>query len=418
VNVLPLLALAVLGSIYFSALETAYTSYDRIVTMGWVRRRVFGARTARFLAAVPERFLGTTLIGNNVCNVAYSSLMVLLAESAGIPRVWLITVSPLLILVFAEVLPKMLGHSLANLVVRYGSFPLLASYALFTPLRLLLHPLARLVARRELPQEEAMSGESFSMRRELDQILVGAEEEGAATPEEGEILSRYLDARDLKARQIMTPRTEMVALSVETSPDEVRTVFRKCRHNILPVYERDLDHVIGFVHVHDFLQPRRSLREVLRPIHAVPDSKRVADLLKEFKSVHRQVALVIDEYGGTDGLVTIKDIFEELVGPVAERFDPATPLVKRLAPGKFLVSGSAFLDDISAKTGWTAPEGNYNTLSGLLSSHLGRIPELGEDIVFDKVVVRVLRRSPRRVEGCLVKVPTGQETGQGTGLTK
>jgi len=409
-SILILIVLAFFGSVYFSALETAYTSFDRILTMGWLRGGKFGARTVEFLSAAPERFLGTTLIGNSVCNVAYSSLMVLLAQGAGISEVWLLTVSPLLILVFAEILPKMLGHSLANLTVRYGSLPLMASYVLLFPLRLVLMPLTRLLARRDLPTEEVVSGESLSMRRELDQILVGAEEEGAATPEEGEILSRYLDARDLKARQIMTPRTGMVAVSVQRSPDEVRDVFRKCRHNILPVYERDLDHVIGFVHVRDFLLPRRSVREVLRPIHAVPESKRIAELLKEFKSERRQVALVIDEYGGTDGLVTIKDIFEELVGPVAERFDPAEPVIKRLAPGKFLVSGSAFLEDIAAETAWTPPEGDYNTLSGLLSAHLGRIAELGEDIVFDKVVVRVIRRSPRRVEGCLVKVPAARET--------
>jgi putative hemolysin len=320
--------------------------------------------------------------------------------------VWLLTVSPLVILVFAEILPKMIGYSLANPMVRYGSLPLMVSYALLFPLRLVLMPLMRLLARKDLPMEEVVSGESFSMRRELDQILVGAEGEGAATPEEGEILGRYLDARDLKARQIMTPRTEMVAVNIGMSPDEVRNVFRKCRHNILPVYERDLDHVIGFVHVRDFLLPRRSLREVLRPIHAVPESKRIAELLKEFKSERRQVALVIDEYGGTDGLVTIKDIFEEFVGPVAERFDPAEPVIKRLAPGKFLVSGSAFLEDIAAETAWAPPGGDYNTLSGLLSAYLGRIPDLGEDIVFDKVVVRVIRRSPRRVEGCLIKVPS------------
>jgi putative hemolysin len=405
-----LLILAFLGSIYFSALETAYTSFDRILTIGWVRARRFGGRTVKFLSAAPERFLGTTLMGSSICNVAYSSLVVLLAHEIGIGDVWLVTISPLLILVFAEILPKMMGYSLANLVVRYGSLPLLLSYGVLLPLRVLLMPLTRLLARRGLPQEEIASGQSFSMRRELDQILVGAEEEGAATAEEGEILTRYLDARELKARQIMTPRTEMVAVSANLSPDEVRGVFRKCRHNILPVYERDLDHVIGFVYARDFLQPRQTLREVLQPIHAVPESKRIGDLLREFKTERRQVALVIDEYGGTDGLVTIKDIFEELVGPVAERFDPAEPVIKRLAPGKFLVSGSAFVEDIAEETGWEPPAGDYVTLSGLLSDHLGRIPELGEDIVFDKIVVRVIRRSPRRVEGCLMKMPAAPET--------
>lgn len=413
-SLLTALIVVFIAGIYFSSMETAFTSFDRILTISWIRAQKFGARTAQFLSAAPERFLGTTLLGNCVSNVAYSSLLVLLARAAHVHDLWLITVSPLIVLVFSEILPKMIGYSLANLLVRWCSLPLLVFYWVFSPLRLLLLPLTRLVTRREVPIEEALSGETFSMRKELDQILVGAEEEGAATPEEGEILTRYLDARELKVRQIMTPRTQMVAVSTVMSPEMVREVFRKSHHNILPVYERDLDHVVGFVHVRDFLMPRQSVMEVLRSIHAVPESKPIADLLEEFKRERRQVALVIDEYGGTDGLVTIKDIFEELVGPVAERFDPHDPVVKRLTPGKFLASGSALLEDIAKQTGWTPPEGDYNTLSGLLSERLGRIAEAGEDIVFDSVIIRVIRRNPRRVEGCLIKLPVVLEDDQGT----
>lgn len=404
-NIVGVLIIVFIGGIYFSAMETAYTSFDRILTIGWTRARKFGARTVDLLSSAPERFLGTTLIGNSVCNVGYSSLLVVLAESRDIHEIWLVTASPLVVLVFSEILPKMIGYSLANPIVRSCSHPLLWSYWLFWPLRMLLLPLMRLLSRQDLDRSEALSGESFTMRRELDQILVGAESEGAATPEEGEILTRYLDARDLKARQIMTPRTEMIAVTVNAPPDAVRDVFRKYQYNVLPVYEQDLDHVVGMVHVRDFLVPRNSVREVLRPIHAVPESKRVSDLLQEFKTERRQVALVIDEYGGTDGIVTLKDIFEELVGPVAERFDPDQPVIKRLKQGKFLASGSAFLEDIAEETGWFPPEGEYNTLSGLLSDRLGRIADVGEEIMFEGITVRVIRRNPRRVEGCLIKIP-------------
>jgi CBS domain containing-hemolysin-like protein len=148
--------------------------------------------------------------------------------------------------------------------------------------------------------------------------------------------------------------------------------------------------------------------EVLRPLYAVPESKRIVDLLAEFRAEKRQVALVVDEYGGTDGLVTIKDIFEELVGPVAERFNPAEPVIKKTAAGRYLVSGSALLEEIEQATGWTPPPGEFNTLSGLLADRLGRIPNAGEDIDIDGVDVRILQRSPRRVEGCLVKIPLSE----------
>ena len=389
--------LTFVASAYFSGMETAFTSFDRILTIGWLRARRFGARTARFLSEHPERFLSTTLIGNNVSNVAYSSLMVLIAERSGIGAVWLLTLSPLVILVFAEIIPKMTGHAIGNLLVRYASFPLLVCYYLFAPLRLLLMPLTRWLVRGDSP-DKALISDPLPMRRDLDQVLVEAEEEGALNAEEGEILERYLDARDFKVRQIMTPRTEMVAVSADFTPDEVRDVFRRVRYNILPVYEYDLDHIIGYVHVRDFLVERHSVREVLRKLHAVPESKRIVDLLQEFKTEKFQVALIIDEYGGTNGLVTLKDIFEELVGPVAERFDPNEPVIKRLAPGKFLVSGAAFIEDLEDATGWAPPGSEFNTFSGFLTNYLGHIADAGEEVDIEGVIIRVLRRSPRRVE--------------------
>jgi putative hemolysin len=403
-SILALLILVFVLSVYFSAMETAYTAFDRILTLSWVRASKFGSRTAHFLSRHPERFLSTTLIGNNISNVAYSSILVVLAEAHGWSTLWLITVSPLFVLIFAELLPKSIGYALANLIVRYCSFPMLVAYYLFSPLRYLMMPLTRLLS-RAAGEGELGGVAAPEMRRELDQILVGAEAEGAATHEEGELIERFLDARDLKVRQIMTPRTHMVAVSSTMSPAEVREVFRTSRHNLLPVYQDDLDHVIGYVNARDFLRERESVLEVLRPLHAVPESKGIVDLLHDFKADRRQVALVVDEYGGTDGLVTIKDIFEELVGPVAEHFNPAEPVIKRVAPGRFLVSGLALLEEIEQATEWTPPAGEYNTLSGLLADRLGRIPNIGEDVDIDGVTVRVLQRTPRRIEGCLVKIP-------------
>ncbi len=399
-----LLTIFIFGA-YFSAMETAYTAFDRILTFGWMRARKFGARTVHFLSGHPERFLGTTLIGNNVANVAYSSLLVILAEASGVNKVWLVTLSPLVILVFSELLPKTVGFALANRIVRHWSFPMLVCYYLFFPLRVLMMPLTRFLSRRSKLQEQSVSGNPLAMRRALDQVLVGAEAEGAATPEESELLEKFLDARELKVRQIMTPRTQMVAVSNGMPLADVRDVFRRSRYKILPVYEGDLDHIIGYVNARDFLLEPPNIKEVLRPLHAVPESKRIVDLLQEFKREGRHAALVVDEYGGTDGLVTMNDIFAELVGSVAERFDPAHAVIKRVAPRKFLVSGSALLEDIEQTTGWQPPRGDYNTLSGLLADRLGRIPNAGEDIDIDGVIIRILQRTPRRVEGCLLKLP-------------
>lgn len=395
------LLLAFILSAYYSGMETAFTVFDRILVEGWIRARRIGASTARFLAASPSRFLSTALIGTNVSNVALSSLAVVMAKAAGISIGWVMILTPFAVLLFGELFPKMLGFSLSNLAVRWASWPLRVSYYLFTPFRWLFTPVMRPL------ETSGGSGGTLWKRQDLDQILIGAEAEGAVTPEEARLLTRYLDSRELKARQIMTPRTQLVAVSADSSPDDVRALFLKTRYNVIPVYENDLDHVIGCVMAKQFLDPHPSLRELIRPLHAVPESKRIVELLHEFKSERRQAALVIDEHGGTDGFVTLKDILEEMIGPVAERIDPDEPVIKRITDGKFLVSGSAYLDDIEQTTGWKPPRSEAITLSGLLAETQGRIADAGEDIIFDNVTVRVLRRTPRRVEACLVKTRGG-----------
>ena len=411
-RILACIAAALLLSAFFAGTETVYTAFDRILAKGWTRTRTFGGRIVEFLSASPDRFLSTTLIGSCIANVAYSFLVILWADANGLAHTWVVILSPLIALVVCEIIPKTLGYAIANGAVRYVSLPLGIFYYLFIPVRLLIYPFVRLASRSEEEQRQVMGNEPFPILRELDQILVGAREEGTVSPEEGEILTRYLDAREFKVRDIMTPRTEMIALSLDSPPDQVREVFRRHLHTVLPVYDGSLDHIRGCIRARDLLRDFDSVKDLLRPIQMVPESKRIVDLLQDFKRGREQIAIVVDEYGGTDGLVTIKDVFEELVGGVAERWDPNEPVVKRVAPGRFLVSGLAFLEDIAAATGWTPPEGDYSTLSGLLSARLGRIADIGEEIEFDQVTVRVIRRTPRRVEGCLIKVSPAREPAE------
>ncbi|MFZ5434685.1 MAG: hemolysin family protein [Calditrichota bacterium] len=403
-TLLTALILALVLSAYYSGMETAYTAFDRILTVGWLRARRWGAQSVHFLSRHPDRFLSTVLIGTNIANVAFSSLVVVLTASIGMHEIWSVIATPFVVLILGELLPKVMGYSLSNLAVRWLSFPLLISYYLFFPFRIILAPLMSPFSRRH-EERESKRGNILLQRSDLDHILLGAEAEGAVSPEESELLTRYLDARELKVRQIMTPRMQLEAVSVELTPDEVLEVFRHTRYNILPVYEGDLDHIIGYVSARQFLEPCESVRSILRPLHAVPESKKIVDLLQEFKTERRQYALVIDEHGGTDGLVTLKDIMEELIGSVAERLDPDEPVIKRIAPGKFLVSGSADIYDVAEATGWEPPETEANTVSGLLAEHLGKIADVGEDVNINNVVFRVIRRTPRRVEGCLLKLP-------------
>jgi putative hemolysin len=382
-------------------METAYTTFDAIIVGSWKKTRSLGARIADFFSSHPERFLYTTLVSNNALQVAFSSLVVLWADAQQIPEIWIVTLTPLTVLVAGEIVPKTFALAFANPIVRFLSFPLWISYWLVAPVRWFL---------RRRNQDTAKRSEDILFRRELDAILSRAHREGTVTEKESEILDRYLRAREIRARDIMTPRPLLVGLPNTASVDEALAVIRTSRYSVIPVYEQDLDRIIGILHSRDLLRPCNSIPEITRRVEYVPESKPVIELLQQFREMRIHAAIVVDEHGGTDGIVTLKDIFRELVGPIRDSSEhPRGSVIKRLTEGRFLVSGLADLSDIAEETGWEPPTGDYATLSGLLAEHLGRIAKSGEEFVIEGITIRVVSASARRVESCLVKLPRVSE---------
>ncbi|MBK6767117.1 MAG: HlyC/CorC family transporter [bacterium] len=403
-DLLILIILALLLSAYFSALEISYTTFDAIIVGSWKKARKFGSAIAEFFSSVPERFLFTTLVGTNVVMVAYSSLLVIWATENNIPEFWIVVVSPVAVIVVGEVIPKTLGLAFANPIARFLSGPLYLFYWLFLPFRLLIAPIEKFL-RRNQPSGAHERAYEVLFRREIDVVLSRASKEGTVTEKESAILDRYLHAREVRARDIMTPRTLLVALPSTATMSEVIEVVDDSRHSVIPIYEQTIDNVIGMLHSRDLLIRRASIIEIMRPVAFVPESKLLVELLEQFKSQRLSAAIVVDEHGGVDGIVTLKDLFRELVGPLREGEESSTAAIKRLAPGKYLVSALADLSDIAEATSWRPPDGDYATLSGLLSEYLGHIGRPGEEIDIEGVSVRILRASARRVESCLIKIP-------------
>jgi putative hemolysin len=382
---------------FFSGMEIAFTSFDRIVLAGWKKSGRVGIRALQYLTVKSDRFLMTTLIGNNLSNVAYATLIVIWAEEIGLSAVLVMIASPLFILVFGEILPKVLAHSSANRLVRIGAYPLFVAHILFSPFRWILRPLAYLSSRLPQSPKEKVD-HTASLRLEIDQILSEAEAEGALNEREGELLLRYLNARDIRVREVMTPRTRMVAVEQKSTILEVIAILSKSRHDVLPVYYESLDNIVGCIR-------GRDLPEIIRPIDSVPESKHIVDMLEQFKSKDLRIAIVVDEHGGTDGIVTLKDIISALVGPVGEAWDAKRHTIKRLAPGKFLVTGSVDRDELDATVGWSFPQGDFLTLSGWMTDLLGGIPDSGEQVEIEGVIVRCLTSSPTQIEVCLISIP-------------
>ena len=209
----------------------------------------------------------------------------------------------------------------------------------------------------------------------------------------------------------MTPRTQVIAVARNEEPTKACRKFIESGHTKLPVYDGDLDHIVGYISARDFLSETGELENVLHPIEVVPESKSVRELLQEFRQDRRHIAVVVDEHGGTDGIVTLEDILEELLGPVEDEFDKGGPICRRIGMNRFLVSGRAELDLVRSVTGIEFPPGEYTTLSGLIVTRLGRIPQAGDELTEQAWRYRILKADARRVIAVLIAPagPAGNE---------
>ena len=389
-------------SAFYSGTETAYTAFDRILLEVWMRRKRLTVGLVKFFSDHPTRFLGTTLIGNNLANVAYATVFAAFAAQQGLAPFSIVVIAPFLILIFGEILPKAIFLGCSNLAVKPTAVPLMVSFALFSPIYLLVRLAHRILMGKEPEHRPHGAGRRFYSAEELQLMLFEAHKLGMVSPEEERFLSRFFVLRDRKVREVMTPRTQVVAVAKNEEPIKACRKFIESGHTKLPVYDGDLDHIIGYISARDFLKETGALDDVLHPIEVVPETKSVRELLQEFRQDRRHIAVVVDEHGGTDGIVTLEDILEELLGPVEDEFDKGGPICRRIGMNRFLVSGRAELDSVASVTGIKFPSGEYATISGFVVMQLGRIPQAGDELADQEWRYRILKADARRVIAVLI----------------
>lgn len=247
------------------------------------------------------------------------------------------------------------------------------------------------------PPGEAEEGE------QVEALLEAGEREELIEKEERKLLQSIVDFGGTLAREVMTPRPDIVAISDDATLAELRALFREQEYSRIPVYKENLDNVVGFVSVKDLIQladspgEERPLTSLVRPIHFVPETKRVADLLKEFQRQQVQMAIVVDEYGGTAGLATVEDLLEEIVGEIRDEYDvEADPIVDE-GNGTFVVSGKVDIDEIADRLGVAIEREGFETVGGYLLARLGRVPAVGEVLDVDGLQIKILDAERRRV---------------------
>jgi CBS domain containing-hemolysin-like protein len=235
---------------------------------------------------------------------------------------------------------------------------------------------------------------------------------GPADPEEQRILASLTALRETTAREVMTPRVDVTALELPVGPDDVARAVKESGHSRFPVYEEDLDHLVGVLFVKDLFRMNEppsaeSISRRLRQPFLVPENKRVLDLLARMRAGRHAFAVVVDEYGGVEGVLTIKDLVSELVGELRDEFDAVEEEpISRVDASRWLVDGACPVDDVSSALGVGIPEGDYVTLGGFLFDRFGRIPEEGDEITLDGWQFRIAEMERRRVSKVVLRAPS------------
>ena len=400
-----LMAFLVLLSGFFSSVELAVFSISRVKMRRLVKNNDRNAKLLSELKANPHKLLTTILIGNNLVNVAAASVATALALQAFPSEIGIAIATAsitLVILVFGEITPKSLALK-HNQFIALRSAPVLKflSFA-FYPLIFVLHKLTDFF----ISLLGSSPGEETLTEEELKGIVSIGEEEGAIRKEEKEMIHRIFKLNDLTVEDIMTPRSEISGVASGTKVNRVdRPILLE--YSRIPVYKGDLDDVLGIFHVRDYLGSSLRNREnatvdkLMRKPPFVYASKKIDKLLNEFQRKKTHMAIVVDEYGGTIGLVTIEDILEEIVGEIVDETDVES-FVKKVRPGEYLVEGGAFLDQVNKALMVSLKSEEFDTIGGIIIGALDRVPKEKEEITISNIRMVVEKMDGPKIE--LVRV--------------
>ena len=381
---------------WFAGAETVFLCFNKLYLPGWHRQNKKGAASVEFMIQRPERFLVTTLVGNNVVNVAYYSIIALYLASHGISEKSIVIIAPLILVIFGEAVPKTMARQIANkLILPVGRLLFGFRYSIFPIAR----PLEALIVgfQKRLGLSETEIGNVFS-RSEITAAIEEAGEKGDLPVASKPLIRGLLNIGEKAVSDIMTPRTSVVVLSMDTPVEDALDLVLKTGISHFPCYEQDLDDVVGFISASSFLVEVPDLKSIIKPLPSVPESLSVIGLLSWFQRNRIGFAGVIDEYGGFAGVVTREDLIEEMIGPVQDEHDFQDQDMWQITESVWLINGQTKLSQVSLLTGFELDSPHANSIGGLLTSIEGDIPVTGKLFNVGGGTLRVMQADPKGVK--------------------
>lgn len=421
---LTLILISLLLSAFFSGAEIAFVTANKLRVEVSARRSGTVGKVVTSFLNDSSTLLTTTLVGNNLALVIYSTLFALymqpplnsfytgtiLLSGASVYVAVLVTqtlVASTILLILCEIIPKSVLREVANTAVFALAIPLRATYVILLPLIKLAQWSASLMVRILKADASVMS--TF-MRRDFELMLEESKRSGNPDLDQDEstLVSNVFAMGSIRVRESMTPRIEIVAMDEDTSVDDLLEMFVTSGYSKIPVYSENIDKIIGIVFARDLFKQPETIREIIRPASFVPESKLSKRLLEEFLETKTSISIVIDEYGGTAGLVTREDLLEELFGDIQDEFDNDDHILRLVDERTVLASGRIELDELADEMKFDLPDGDYETLAGFLLEHLGTIPVARDEFELDGFRFTILQASANRVDLVRIKKLEGE----------
>ena len=398
---------------FFSASETAFFSISSSDIERLRNKRDYGSKQVVYLLEHPKRLLITIIVGNTIVNIGAASLAAIvtldICAAFGVDQKIGILIDVVIvtfvILIVSEIIPKVAAVKNSIKIARNFAFPLTIFYYLFSPGVSIFHALTQwLTSTFKVGKNRLLLSEE-----ELRSIVDMGEEKGTLQQDEKEMIHQIFEFSEKTVKEIMVPRIDMVCIPTDSKLNNLLNLINKYLHSRIPLYKDKVDNIIGIIYAKDLLPfvNRKSsedpnLEKLVRPAYFVPEQKKIDELLREFQSQRIHMAIVVDEYGGTSGLVTLEDIIEEIVGEIQDEHDSEQPLYQRINEGEYLVDGGMDLEEINEKLKINLPtEEGVETLAGFLFGLFGSVPKEKQSVSYENkkfVIEKVIRRRITKVK--------------------
>jgi len=415
---LVVIILSLLFSAFFSGMEIAFVSANKIHIEIEKKQKGFFARVLARLTQKPSKFIATMLIGNNIALVIYGLFMgnvlmewfqELLPSSSEFLNSMLTDfrllsqtmISTLVILITAEFLPKVLFQIYSNILLKVFAIPTYFFYLLFWCISWFVIKVSDFILRvffKTNGDEVQLAFTKLELGDYITEQMETVEQEDEVDPEI-QIFQNALEFSTVKAREVMVPRTEITAVEIEETPKNLAKLFSETGYSKILVYKESIDEIIGYVHSYELFKKPKTIKSILLPVEFVPETMLIQDILNVLTKKRKSMAVVLDEYGGTSGIMTVEDIIEELFGEIEDEHDTTDLYEEQLSENVYKFSARLEVDYINENYKLELPEGEeYETLGGLIMNGTGEIPEQDSEITIENFTFHILEVSNTKID--------------------